>query len=76
MWIPALGAQIVSTATYSVFLFISPQKAPSPWGAVLLIAAALLNTVLIAYLLWEQYRFIKAASSAETRPGGGKTTGT
>ena len=77
LWIPALGAQIVSTATYSVFLFISPQKAPSPWGAVLLIAAALLNTVLIAYLLWEQYRFVKAARSAETRPGGGgKTTGT
>ncbi|MCA2002300.1 MAG: hypothetical protein LDL51_10585 [Chloroflexi bacterium] len=71
LWIPALGAQLVSLMTYSVFLFISPQKAPSPWGAVLLIAAALLNTVLIAYLLWEQYRFINSTREAETRPSGG-----
>jgi Gpi18-like mannosyltransferase len=58
LWIPAVGAQLVSLMTYSVFLFISPQKPPSPLGAILLIAAALINTVLVGFLLWKQYRFI------------------
>jgi Gpi18-like mannosyltransferase len=59
VWIPAIGSQIVSSMTYFVFLVISQQKSPSPLGAVLLILAAFINTILIGYLLWRQYKFIQ-----------------
>ncbi|MBI5951259.1 MAG: DUF2029 domain-containing protein [Chloroflexi bacterium] len=59
LWIPAVGAQLVSLMTYSVFLFISPQKTPSPLGAILLIAAALINTVLVIYIVGSQVRALK-----------------
>jgi Gpi18-like mannosyltransferase len=59
LWLPAVSAQLVSSMTYFVFLVISPQKTPSPIGAVFLILAALINTLLVGYLLWRQYRFIQ-----------------
>jgi Gpi18-like mannosyltransferase len=59
LWIPAVGSQLVSGMTYFVFLVISPQKPPPPIGAALLIFAALINTVLIGYLLWQQYVFVR-----------------
>jgi Gpi18-like mannosyltransferase len=59
VWIPVIGSQIVSSMTYFVFLIISQQKPPSPLGAVLLILAAFINTILIGYLLWRQYKFIQ-----------------
>jgi Gpi18-like mannosyltransferase len=59
MWIPTVGSQLVSGMTYFVFLVISPQKPPSPLGAVFLILAVFINTFLIGYLLWRQYRFVQ-----------------
>jgi Gpi18-like mannosyltransferase len=60
LWIPAVGAQLVSTLTYSVFLFISSQKVPSPLGAVLLILAAAINIFLVPYIFFAQHKFIRA----------------
>ncbi len=64
LWIPAVGSQLVSGLAYFVFLVISPQKPPSPFGAVFLLLAVLINTLLIGYLLWKQYRFIQGQATS------------
>jgi Gpi18-like mannosyltransferase len=63
LWMPAVGAQLVSGMTYFVFLAISSQKTPSPLGAVFLILAAFINTLLIGYLFWRQYKFVQEEST-------------
>jgi Gpi18-like mannosyltransferase len=65
LWIPAVGAQLVSGITYIVFLVISPQKPSPPLGAVLLMLAALINTLLIGYLLWQQFVFVRDAKKQQ-----------
>jgi signal transduction histidine kinase len=60
LWIPAIGSQLVSCLTYYVFLVISQQQPPSPFGAMFLILAAFINTILISYLFWQQYKFIQS----------------
>jgi Gpi18-like mannosyltransferase len=63
LWMPAVGTQLVSGMTYFVFLAISSQKTPSPLGAVFLILAAFINTLLIGYLFWRQYKFVQEEST-------------
>ncbi len=66
LWAPAVGAQLVSSMTYFVFLAISPQKTPSALGAVFLILAAVINTFLVGYLLWQQYKFVRSQNQRQT----------
>jgi Gpi18-like mannosyltransferase len=66
MLIPVIGSQLISSMTYLVFLVISPQKPPSPLGAIFLILAVFINTLLIGYLLWGQYKFIQEKKIKQT----------
>jgi len=65
LWFVPLTSQVVSTITYSVYLFASsgpgrpPMEAASPW----LTLAALINTLLMGYLFWEQYRLVESAGT-------------
>lgn len=60
LWFLAVGYQFVSGLAYSIFLI--PSLAPMPRGLAqaILYAAALLNTVLTALLLWNQWRIARA----------------
>ncbi len=61
LWFVPLTSQVVSTITYSIYLFSSPtpgrppMEAASPW----LTLAALINTMLMGFLFWEQYRLVE-----------------
>lgn len=65
LWLPAIGAQLVSGLTYYVFIVTSVQQPPSSIGAVFLISAAFINTILIGYLFWKQYNFINLNNRLE-----------
>jgi Gpi18-like mannosyltransferase len=64
LWFVPLASQVVSTLTYSVYLFLpaGPGRQPVTPGSPMLIIAALINSALILFLFWEQYRYISAAS--------------
>ena len=70
LWFVPLVSQIVSTITYSVYLFSSatpgrpPMEAASPWLTI----AALINTMLMGFLFWEQYRLIEKTSQSPKVP--------
>ena len=61
LWGVLLASQAVSTITYSIYLFSQNSPGPasmtsaSPW----LIIAALINTLLVGFLFWEQYRLAR-----------------
>jgi Gpi18-like mannosyltransferase len=64
LWVLLLTSQAVSILTYSIYLFShgSPGPAPKAPGSPLLLIAALINTLLVGFLFWEQYRLVEAAS--------------
>ncbi len=63
LWAAPVWAQVISCLTYYVFLVISPQKSPSPYGAAFLILAVFINTFLLGYMLWQQYRLLQSQKS-------------
>ncbi len=56
LWFAPIGSQIVSTLTYTVFLSTNPNSVPQ-FGALFMLMAIFLNTVLVGYLIWYQYEF-------------------
>lgn len=64
LWFVPLASQVVSTLTYSVYLFLpaGPGRPQFVAGSPLLAIAAWINTLLMAYLFWEQYRLVESAS--------------
>jgi Gpi18-like mannosyltransferase len=65
LWVVPLASQVVSTLTYSLYLFVSfnPGQSPFGRGSPLLTAAALVNTALVAFLMWEQYRMVTTSQT-------------
>ena len=61
LWYLVPISQLVSTITYSVYLFSPgrPSFNPAGPGTPPLLIAALLNTGLLALVFWQQYRLVK-----------------
>ncbi len=61
IWYVLLTSQVVSTITYSIYLFSNSRPAPEPTEPAfpLLIIAALINTLLVGFLFWKQYRLVE-----------------
>ncbi len=67
LWGALLASQLVSTITYSIYLFSHNGPGPAPLATTspLLILAALVNTFLIGFLFWKQYRLISSAERTQ-----------
>jgi Gpi18-like mannosyltransferase len=61
LWVVLLTSQVVSTITYSLYLFAqnSPRPAQVAPTSPLLILAALINTLLVSFLFWKQHGLIE-----------------
>ena len=61
IWTTALASQMVSVITYSIYLFSHsrPDSPPATAESVLLIIAAMVNTLLVGYLFWKQYAIVE-----------------
>ncbi|HET7143273.1 MAG TPA: glycosyltransferase 87 family protein, partial [Anaerolineales bacterium] len=61
LWVALLISQAVSIITYSIVLFSHSRPGPGPITpeSPLLIIAALINTLLVGFLFWKQYRLIE-----------------
>ncbi len=79
LWFVPLTSQVVSTITYSLYLFSPGLLGLSPIAtkSLLLSLAALINTLLMAFLFWKQYRLVetvqKPADIQEVRQQHGQT---
>lgn len=62
-WLPAVLAQGVSVLTYSIFLFTPVRMSIAFRNDLFLLLAVCVNSVLIAYLLWKQYRVVHLQSA-------------
>lgn len=58
LWFVPVSYQVISLLAYSIFLFDVPRQIP-------LILSTELNTVMLAYLLWKQYRVTHPARQTE-----------
>jgi hypothetical protein len=67
LWLLPYLSQLISTITYSIYLFSTngPRNNPDSTGSPLLIFAALINTILIGLLFWEQYKMISFQSASQ-----------
>ena len=66
LWLLPYLSQLISTITYSIYLFSTngPRNNPDSTGSPLLIFAALINTILIGLLFCEQYKMISFQSAS------------
>lgn len=60
-WLPAFLSQIVSVLTYSIFLFAPARISIAVRNDLFLLLAVCINSVLIAYLLWKQWKMTLGA---------------
>jgi Gpi18-like mannosyltransferase len=63
LWFLPLAAQVISTLTYSAYLFLPASQAYFPFVTkqLLVTTAAVLNSAVMAFLVGEQYRLIRDA---------------
>jgi len=61
LWFVLLTSQVVSTITYSLYLFAQNSPGPAQVASTfpILILAALTNTLLVGFLFWKQYRLVE-----------------
>jgi len=64
-WLVALGYQLVSILTYSIFLFSSVIPVSHVFARNLLITAVFVNTALITYLFSNQFDWIRGSTGKQ-----------